>query len=304
MKRKLLHTLLLSIVCSSIVFGQQEAIFTQYMFNGLAINPAYAGSHDVLTLNAIARKQWIGVPGSPLTFMGSGHSPIVNKNVGIGFIYVNDQAGFVTQNGFAAMGSYRIRFPNSSLSFGLQMGITNYRTEFNKITTQVSNDPNFLQTDYNAFVPNFGGGLYYLRKNLSVGLSVPNIMDQILNSASSAPTAIQRRYYMLFAAYLFNLSPYVKLKPSLLYKVAQGVPMQLDINANIIISKVLWFGVSYRSFSSINLTTQFDLSEQFTVGYAFDISTVGLKNNASSHELMLQYKFNFFKTNAVSPRYF
>lgn len=274
------------------------------MFNGLAINPAYAGSHDVLTINAIARKQWIGIPGSPLTLMFSGHTPLVNKRLGIGVIFTNDQAGFVTQNGLLGSVSYKIPFPNSSLSFGLQFGMTNTKIEFSKITTQTANDDKFQQNDYNAFVPNFGTGIYYLRKNFSAGLSVPYIMDQLLNSTASAPTAIQRRYYLLFGAYLINLSPQIKLKPSLLYKVAHAVPMQLDLNLNVIISKVLWLGVSYRSFSSINLMTQFDLTEQFTFGYAVDISTLGLKGNTSSHEIMLQYKFNFYKNNAVSPRYF
>jgi type IX secretion system PorP/SprF family membrane protein len=274
------------------------------MFNGLAINPAYAGTNDVLTLNAIARKQWIGVPGSPLTFLASGHSPIANKNFAVGAIFTNDQAGFITQNGLSVMGAYKIRFPNATLSFGLQFGLTNYLVQYSKITTQSANDPNFRQTDYNAFIPNFGTGVFYLRKNLSAGLSVPYLMDQLLNNSTTSQAAVQRRYYLLFAAYLINLSPYVKLKPSILLKEAIGVPTQLDINANIIINKVLWFGASYRSFSSINLTTQFDLSEQFTFGYAFDISTIGLNGNTTSHEIMLQYRFNFFKTNTVSPRYF
>jgi type IX secretion system PorP/SprF family membrane protein len=264
------------------------------MFNGLVINPAYAGNDDKLTTNVIARKQWITIPGSPLTFIASGHAPVTKNGLSFGGIFTNDNAGFITQNGFTGIGSYRIKTSySSSLSFGLQFGLTSSNIDFSRISVQEANDPEFAQTNYKGILPNFGTGVYFKNKRLNLGLSVPYLLNQMVNSM----VQVQRRYYMLFGSYSFDLSPNVMLKPSFLLKVDPDVPIQLDLNTNITFYKVLTFGASYRSFSSINILGQYNVNEQLSIGYALDISTLGINNNnnangyTSSNEIMVQYKF-------------
>ncbi|MBY0426301.1 MAG: PorP/SprF family type IX secretion system membrane protein, partial [Cytophagales bacterium] len=140
MKKGILHTVLLFLLSCFYGYGQNNAIYSQYLFNGLVINPAYAGNEDKFVLNAIVKKQWVSVPGSPLTLVASGHSPVSQKGLSLGFILSNDQAGFISQNGVTAVGAYKIKWTNSSLSFGLQIGLTNYSIDYSKITTDDNSD--------------------------------------------------------------------------------------------------------------------------------------------------------------------
>ncbi|MEP1033149.1 type IX secretion system membrane protein PorP/SprF [Ekhidna sp.] len=294
------------IVCLlSFAQAQQQVMFTQYMFNGLVLNPAYAGSHESISVTALSRIQWVGVEGAPNTQTLSIHSPVPGKNIGLGAFFVRDNIGVTTQNNFFLSYAYRIQMNRGILSFGLQGGFSDTQVSYDELGLS---DANLTGTE-GSFKPNFGAGLYYRTDRFYAGASVPYILrNGSENEANSLPTDIeteQIQHYYFTSGAVFDLSPLVKLKPSILVKAVSGAPLEFDFNANILLDEKLWFGVSYRSFDSIDLLLELQLNEQFRLGYAYDITTSNLRKvNSGSHEIMLNYRFVFSKSKIVTPRYF
>ena len=291
------------------VYGQQQAMFTQYMFNGLAINPAYAGSQESLSLTALARQQWTGLEGSPSTQTFSAHSPIKNERIALGALFVNDKIGLVRQTGFQACYAYRIQMRKGTVSLGLQGGFTDYRSEFSTLFVRNPNDPNFNDNDVNQFLPNVGTGAYYYNDRWYVGFSVPQLMSNYYtreNGGKLFSTVLQVRHYFLTAGYVLDINPSLKLKPSVLLKAVEGAPLALDLNANLLLKKVVWLGLSYRSFQSLGTLLELQLTDQFRFGYAYDFALSSQQKglNYGSHELMLNYRFAYSKMRMVTPRYF
>ena len=287
-------------------YGQQQATFTQYMFNGLALNPAYAGSQESLSLTALARKQWTGFAGSPSTQTFAIHSPIRSHRIALGALLINDRIGIVQQTGAHASYAYRIVMNRSTLSMGLQAGFTSYRADPSQLSVKHIDDPSFAPGDFNRVLPGFGAGLYYYTERLYLGLSVPQLVNHRDESSRDEPNFRQRRHYLLNGGYVVDLNPSLKLKPSVLLKVVEGAPVQLDLNAHLLLNEVLWVGLSYRTFESVDALLQVQLSDQFRLGYAYDfvLGTRSAGVRTSSHELMLNYQFTFHRAKAVTPRYF
>lgn len=289
-------------------YGQQQAMFTQYMFNGLAINPAYAGSHEALSLTALARKQWTGLDGAPSTQTFSAHSPINSQRIALGVLFVNDQIGVTQQTGGHAFYAYRIQMPKGTLSMGLQAGFNSYRANVSRLLLYNPGDPNFSSNTVNKFMPNFGVGFYYYNERFYVGLSVPQILDGYYNKEADRDVskAQQSRHYFLTGGYVFDITPSVKIKPSALVKAVNGAPVAVDLNANVLLKEVIWLGVSCRSLKSMSALTELQLTDQFRLGYAYDFPA-GKKATGltyGSHELMVNYRFAFTKNKVVTPRYF
>jgi len=291
-------------------WGQQETMFTQYMFNGLAINPAYAGSHQTLEFTALAREQWTGLEGAPSTQTFTAHSPLKNRSIGLGLSIIHDKIGITSQFGVYGAYSYRIQFNNKGvLSMGLQAGFTQYQEDLTKLQGSIRdpNDPNFSQDQISKFMPNFGAGLYYYTKRLYMGLSAPHLVQNKLDNIETAYSeARQKRHYFYTTGYVFDLSRSIKFKPNLLFKVVEGAPLEIDINANFLFQELLWLGVSYRSFDSFDAIVQLNVTEQFSIGYAYDFATTTeLKRlHSGSHELMLNYRVKPPRRRMLTPRYF
>ena len=294
----------------SVCQAQQEAMFTQYMFNGLAINPAYAGSHQTLEFTALAREQWTGLDGAPSTQTFTAHSPLRNRSVGLGLSVIHDQIGITNQFGVYGSYSYRIQFNNRGiLAMGLQAGFTQYHEDLTELQGSIRdpNDPNFAQDEVSKFMPNFGAGLYYYTQRYYAGLSSPHLVQNKLDDLEGIDKeARQRRHYFFTTGYVFDLSRSVKFKPNLLVKVVEGAPVEADINLNFLFQEILWAGVSYRSFDSFDAIIQLNLTEQFSIGYAYDFATTTeLKRlHSGSHELMLNYRLKPPRRRMLTPRYF
>jgi type IX secretion system PorP/SprF family membrane protein len=288
------------------LYAQQDALFTQYMFNGLVINPAYAGSQDALSVTASARKQWVGMDGAPSTQTLTAHAPLKNEKVALGMTFINDNIAVTHQYGMNAIYAYRLNLKEGRrLSFGLQAGFTQFRSQYSQLATRTANDPSFVSDQVSGFLPNFGTGLYYSTNKFYFGLSVPHLLSNLLNDTTVAINSVQRRHFILNSGYVFTLSHDLKLKPSILVKAIQGAPVQIDLNTNLLIREVLWVGVSYRSFSSLNFLTQVQITDQLRFGYSYDISVNKLSTlNRGSHEIILNYNFSFLKSKVVTPRYF
>jgi type IX secretion system PorP/SprF family membrane protein len=292
-----------SVSASMGALAQQQVMFTQYMFNSLAINPAYAGSHESLSMSALARTQWTGLDGAPQTQTFSVHSPIRHQRMALGAMFMHDKIGVTNQNGAYVMYAYRI--PTSEkgrLAFGLQGGFSTYNAQFSKVSIT---DPKFA-SDIRLTHPSIGFGMYYNTDRFYAGLSIPQINQSDLDRTNPDSDSKLVRHYFLTAGYVFDINPALKLKPNILVKSVGGAPVQLDLNVNLLIQDVLWVGASWRSFDSIDALLQFQISEQLQIGYSFDFATTTelSRVNGGSHEFMVNYRLAFTRNRIITPRYF
>jgi len=288
--------------------AQQNPLFTQYMFNGLVINPAYTGSHESMTTTFAVRSQWTGLKGAPQTQVASVHSPLKLSRSAAGAVFVHDEVSVINQ--YMAYGTYAYRIPVSKagkLSVGGQAGVTYYQanlSELNILTSNGQPDPTFYQNE-SRLMPNLGIGIYYYSKKSYVGLSLPTLINNRWNNQDAYTQARQKRHYFLSAGHVFPLSPGLKFKPNVLLKWEEGGPFQYDINANMLIRETLWIGVSYRMEDSVDGLIELNLNNQLSLGYSYGypISSIAAVQSGT-HEVVLNYRINRNKHVVFSPRYF
>jgi len=284
-------------------------MYSQYMFNTLAINPAYAGSRNVLSATALFRNQWTGIDGAPKTGTLSVDAPILGKQVGIGAQIFTDKLGITQTNGGTLSAAYRIRMEKGSLSFGIQTVFSQYRANFTEVplSSSAAYDPAFAD-NVSKFLFNVGTGVYYNSDKFYIGLSALDIMPNSLTKYESNNIALgskQALHLFLATGYVFPLSPDFKLKPSVLVKGVKGAPIEADLNAALWIKDVVSIGAQYRTSADIGAMIEVQASPQIRIGYSYDRSTTPLKSfNSGSHEIMLRYEFGFDKGKILSPRYF
>jgi type IX secretion system PorP/SprF family membrane protein len=302
---------LILIVISTNSNGQQDAMYTHYMYNTLAVNPAYAGSRDALTITALHRSQWVDFPGAPTTQSLTLHSPLKSKNIGLGLSAINDKAGPIKNMSVYGDFAYTLKLTEKSkLSFGLKGGINLMQANLTSLLIQNETDESF-QRDYNSKVlPNFGFGMYYARERFYAGISVPKLLENNFRTKEAGQSTMigkEQRHYYFIAGAVFRLSETVELKPTTFVKVTMAVPIEADLTSTFIIHKKLLLGAMFRTGDAIGLLLGYNITEQFHIGYSFDWS-YGLrtfKYNNGTHEIMLSYDFIFKdKGNISSPRYF
>jgi len=282
-------------------FSQQQAMYTQYMFNGLAINPAYAGSHESISLTAISRFQWVGIEGAPETHTVSIHSPVPGKNIGIGLVVSNDQIGVTTQNSAYFSYSYKINMRSMSLAMGLQAGFNDFSNDFQSLGT---NDPN-LQGNIRKLNPNFGVGMFLSSDRFYAGVSVPTALKRRMYYGEGGLSITEVPHLYITSGLVLDLTPLIKFKPSMLVKTVIGAPVEVDFNANIILDDKLWLGASYRSFDAVSALVDFQINPQMRIGYAYDFTVSDLNQvTTGSHEIMINYRLVSAKKRIVTPRYF
>lgn len=305
--------ILLLLMMGSPLKAQQDPMYTQYMFNMLPINPAYAGSRDVISLTALYRKQWVNVPGSPQTSTISIDAPIKKEKIGLGINVFNDRIGVFDNTNFMGMVSYRIRFAKTTLAFGMQGGVTQFKANYADVQTNQDgsvSDPAF-SSNFVKYLPNVGAGVYWSSDKFYLGVSLPHMLNNKINNyvpvsaSNNYFRASQFRHVFFIAGYVFRLNQDLVLKPSAIYKYVQGAPMQLDLNANLWIYDKLGFGLSYRSLDAISLLFELQATDQIRVGYSFDYSHSKIRAYTyQSHEIMLRYEFGYNRAKVISPRYF
>lgn len=306
MKRAVYSLLLsLTVLWSNVLKAQQLPLYSQYMFNTLEINPAYAGFKQSMQFTSIFRKQFNGIKDAPQTAMISGDMPIGDTKLGIGLKIVDDRIS-ITQN-FGTQGSmsYRIEGENSNLAFGLQVGTMNYKTDFSKLNVTNPGDPTFAQ-DLNALTANFGTGIFYNTDKFYVGLSAPNLVRTHLRRVDVALSEYevkQNTHLYLNAGYLIDLNDNFILKPSFLLRGVKGLPVNYDINANVFFRDLMSAGVSYRSHSALVGLLDFRLVPTLRLGYAYDYNLGRLNNFAKgTHEIILRYHIPFDR-DTLMPSY-
>jgi len=290
--------ILIMILLLNVLFvkAQQDNLYSQYMFNGLLINPAYAGSNEVLSATALNRNQWVGFDGAPRTNTFSLHTPLKNKKINLGITFINDRYGITTQNKINAVYAYRIFFKKSSLSFGLQAGVDLIKNNYNAIQTTTPGDAVFTGQFSQQNIPQFGFGIYYKTQKFYAGLSSPDLLS--INTSTYLYKSI-----FFTAGYLIDVSKDVKIKPSVLIKYIKDSPVAVDINA-FVYFKIVGLGYSYRINNAQVAMLSIQINKQFSAGYAYDYTTSKLNTYVrGSHEIMLKYEFGY-KVNPQSPRYF
>lgn len=307
--KKYIIIILILIAAAQYVSAQQEAMYSQYMFNTLAINPAYAGSRNVTSATALYRKQWVGIEGAPETLTFTIDAPSRNKKIGFGLQVFSDKIGITKTNGAFGSYAYRIRMARGTLSFGLQAGVSQYRADFNsvRLNTEGTSDVAF-QENINKTLLTFGTGIYYNTDRFYIGLSSPQLLNNKLENFSVTNNNVftgQSLHIFLATGYVFPLSTDFNLKPSILIKGVRGAPIEADINANLWIKDVVSFGIQYRTEADIAAMIEIQATPQIRVGYSYDRSVTKLVNfNRGSHEIMLRYEFGYEKGKTISPRYF
>lgn len=305
MKKKLLYILFFGSIFSC--FSQQLPQFTQYMFNTIAINPAYAGSRNSLSAVGIYRNQWTGFDGAPETGTVSIHSPLRNDKIGLGLSFINDALGFENFTFVYADFSYTIRTGlNSRLAFGIKGGFSSYSLDGELFQDpDVISDPFFGQR-FNEFNPNFGAGVYFYNDKLYAGFSSPRLLNYDNNGVGGDDfRAIDRNSYYLLGGYVFTLNPNVKLRPSFLVQYTRGAPASVNLTANFLFYDKLWLGASYRFADSVGAIVDFQVSPQIRLGYAYEYSVSDIRPfNSGTHEVLLIYELKFLNSKLKSPRYF
>ena len=295
----------------SVASAQQAATYSQYMFNALAINPAYAGSHEALSVSALGRFQNVGLSGAPNTQTFTAHTPLVNSRVGLGLLVIHDELSVINQTGVHFSYAYRLplKQEGATLSFGLQGGVSMYNAQYTKLDlynngSNGTPDPAFNQ-DIRDSRPNFGAGIYYSNQMTYVGLSVPSMLNNVFDRGTDYTTVYQTVPVILMAGHVFTINRLLKFKPNFLFKMTDGQPVELDLNANVLFDEVLWAGLSYKSSKQIVMMTQLKINDQLQFGYSYTISAGPIRTTElGSHEVMLNYRFWFNKKGVISPRYF
>ena len=241
--------------------AQQDPIYSQYNFNSLALNPAYAGTKDVMSLMFITRQQWVGFDGAPSTNYLMGHTPIGDTNVGIGLNLINDKTGPVTQTGGYMDYSYRIRTSaNTWISLGLKIGMNHIQSDLSRLQTYNPNpDPAQMDKIDSRNLFNIGTGIYFYSEKFYLGVSAPKLIQNKLASTIEG-TQLQGkevRHFYAMGGLVFDVAPTVKLKPSLLFRMHQGAGPATDINVNALWNERLWTGVMYRISDSFGANLKF-----------------------------------------------
>ena len=285
--------------------AQQLPQFTQYMYNTISINPAYAGSRETLSVVGLHRSQWVGLEGAPSTQTLSVHAPLRNEKVGLGVSFINDELGFQNFSYLYADFSYTINLnADLKLAFGVKAGFTSYSLD-SEFQQENSADPVIFGFE-NRWSPNIGTGAYLHTNKWYLGLSAPRILNTDYNGEEEFE-ALERVSYYLTGGYVFNLSESTKFKPAALLKATNGAPLSFDITANFLFNEKLWLGAGYRfdeRAGEINGLADFQISKQLRIGYAYGYPISDLRPYTSgTHEVLLM--FEIFKSKRIkSPRYF
>ena len=294
------------LVVSSNSFGQQQAQFTQYMYNTIVINPGYAGNRNVLSINGVHRAQWVGLEGAPRTQTLSIHSPM-GQRVGLGLSIVQDEIGPSTETYVNADFSYTIPLNDqgANLAFGLKAGYYSLFVDFGKLLIYNPTDELIQNDNINKRSPTIGAGAYVYTDKWYVGLSVPNMLSTQHYESSLVSKASGTQHVYAIGGYVFEIHKNLKFKPATMLKIAKGAPLALDVSANFLINKKFTLGTSYRLDAAISALAGFQASNQLMLGYSYDYDTTDLRGyNSGSHEFFLRYEFVTRVKGNVSPRFF
>lgn len=292
-KRSILFLFLMGV---SFVNAQENERYTQYLYNPININPAFAGSRGVTSILSSYRAQWVDVPGAPKTMMLSVNGVTKNENVGLGLSVLNDKIGPSDQSAIALDFSYSLKLnPKYKLAFGLKASANLLNVDFTKLYLKDGSEPIFEDNIDNKFSPNIGFGFLLKSDKSSFGISVPNVLetkfyDKYNSNASNSSIAKENLNVFFTADHLFELSPNLMFKPALLVKVVKDGVAQTYASTNFVINQAFTVGMSYRFGGTISNLVGFQASKKMFIGYGYDLETRSMRNyDTASHELFVRF---------------
>jgi type IX secretion system PorP/SprF family membrane protein len=303
MKTKII--IIISLFAGLQSFAQQDPQYTQYMYNTINVNPAYAGSRGMTSIFGHYRTQWVGLDGAPETATVSVNAP-VGKNVGLGFSVINDRIGPMDNSSFAADFSYTI--PTSErwkLALGIKAKATLLNVDYNKLHIRRANDYMFQNNIQNEFSPNIGAGAYFYSDKSYIGLSVPSFIETDHYEHNELAVVKERLHFYLIGGHVFNLSYDWQFKPAAMIKTVSGSPLQVDVSANFLYNQVFTIGAAYRWDASVSALLGFQVTKGMFIGYSYDMETTKLEDyNSGSHELFLRFDLIKKSKKVLNPRFF
>ncbi len=305
--------IIFAVFFASALNAQQEVMVSQYMFNGLFLNPAYAGSHEYAEATALHRSQWVNFDGAPKTQVFGYDMPMLNRQGGLGFTVVNDDIGDVHTFEFFSNVAYHLDLDaqgKNRLSFGLKLGLTHFTSNHDLSRIIDPGDPVFENNIQGRILPKVGAGIYYYNDISYIGLSLPTFFvgDGPLTEAYdslSVENGYFETHYFLNGGVVFKLNNDLAVKPNILVKYQPAAPVEVDINCNFLIREMLWLGASYRTGDAVTALVEYNFTPKFRAGFAYDFTLTDIANYSNgSYEVMLGYQFGEEVVKAKSPRYF
>lgn len=286
-------------------FAQQDPQYTQYMYNTINVNPAYAGSRGVTSIFGHYRTQWVGLDGAPETATVSVNAP-VGKNVGLGVTVVNDRIGPMDNSSLAVDFSYTLKTSeNWKLALGIKGKANLMNVDYNKLNIRTRNDYMFQNNINNEFSPNIGAGAYFYSDRSYIGLSVPSFIETENYEHNELAVVKERLHFYLIGGHVFNLSYDWQFKPAAMIKTVSGSPLQVDVSANFLYDQLVTFGVAYRWDASVSTLLGFQVTKSMFIGYSYDMETTKLEDyNSGSHEIFLRFDLMKKTTKVLNPRFF
>ena len=285
----------LSVLLCTDVKAQQKAMYTQYMFNGLALNPAYSATDEALSVTSLYRQQWVGLKGAPNTQTFAVHTPIKESNSSIGASIIRDQIGeVITEKGAYLTFAQRVPIGEESyLAVGFNGGISTHQADYSANyagSPQSASDPVF--EDQSQVRANFGLGVVFFGPKYYVGLSSPHFYYRPLDAISDlGSSTTYRPHYILQGGYIVGVSDMVKFKPHVIVNYVNGSPVLIDVNASVLLGETLWLGGSYRSKDAFNVIAQMYITPALALGYSYDFTTTKLAHvEKGSHEISLKFR--------------
>lgn len=285
-----------------LLFAQQDAQYSLYMFNHLAVNPAYAGSREAISSALVYRNQWTNLKGAPTTASISSHMPLKQNKIGLGAEIFTDKLGPRTTSAALFSYAYRLPFSTGKLAFGLRTGIFNYVNDWTQLDFKDLGDVHDRQGSSSKISGTFDFGMHYYSRTFYCGISTTHL-NRGKMSEFTGDSARQVRHYFLTLGKSFKVGNTL-INPTLLIKSAKNAPTTSDLGVNFLLKEKWWLGMSFRSSYGVIFVTQYQISENFRLGYAYDhgrnrIGTAG----GGSHEIMLGYDINIMGAKVSMPRY-
>lgn len=313
--KKIIFTTVLSILFFTNAWSQQDAGFSQYFFNQVYVNPAYAGSKDALVTTLVHRSQWINMPGAPITQSFTMHMPIKNTRAGVALQVYNDKTGPLSNTAIQGTYSYYVPMGKLKLAAGLSGALHNMRVNWDDIAIDDKTDQSFLGNSY-SWVPDASTGLYLYNERFYAGLSATHILQSKLGLANADvnnPAKFYRTYYFT-SGVVMKVTDKVDFRPSTLVKAIQASPISIDLNASFIFNQKFFIGAGFRTGKRINIDgldnqvigiLEYRFNNSFRFGYSYDwyLNRTG-KYNSGTHEIMLGFNINLSKTKMSSPIFF
>lgn len=288
------YLLLVAFAFSAIVSkGQIDPLYAQYLNNPLLINPAYSGLNNQFNASASYRKQWAGFDGSPSTFNVNAHSSFKDNKMGLGLIVLSDQVGANANTEVQATYAYRLDLKDKYLSFGLQAGMVNFKSNNGDLNPYNTDDPVFTSA-FNFTKPSFGAGAILHSDKYFIGLSVPRLLKSTVTTDNNSTTIpdkevqLYSQHFYLLGSYNIFINEHIRLKPSVLLRGVKGAKPSTDLNFALNLDEKMTAGVFTRNFNTYGLLAQLKLAGGYKFGYAFEVpSNKSVGARFTSHEFMI-----------------